>query len=235
MSIKRCICAALVVVMPAAFSAAKAEGDPKRGAKVYRACVACHSLEPDLHLTGPSLAGLWEKKVASVADFPRYSKALKSRGFVWDEVTLNAWIADPDAFVKDSSMTFRGVKEDKARIDLIAFLQLALSTDAKKSGAAKSLLSDGMARGQAPEPLDRVGPAGQVTSVRHCQNSYFVVTADGNERAFWEQNLRLKVDSGPTGPRGGKPVLIGSGMQGDRASLVFSDPAQISTFVQSKC
>ena len=235
MNINRCFCAALLAVMPAAFSAAKAEGDPKRGAKVYRACVACHSLEPGLHLTGPGLAGLWGKKVASIAGFPRYSKALRSRDFVWDEVTLNAWIADPDAFVKDSSMTFRGIEEDKVRIDLIAFLQLALSTDAKKSGAAKSLLPEGMARGQAPEPLDRVGPAGQVTSVRHCRNSYFVVTADGDERAFWEQNLRLKVDSGPTGPKGGKPVLIGSGMQGDRASLVFSDPAQISAFVQSKC
>jgi hypothetical protein len=30
-------------------------------------------------------------------------------------------------------------------------------------------------------------------------------------------------------------VLTGSGMQGDRASLVFADPAQISAFIQSKC
>ena len=31
-----------------------ADGDAKRGASVYRACVACHSLEPGVHLTGPS-------------------------------------------------------------------------------------------------------------------------------------------------------------------------------------
>jgi cytochrome c len=37
------------------------------------------------------------------------------------------------------------------------------------------------------------------------------------------------------GPKGGKPVLTGSGMQGDRASLVFSDPAQISASIRSKC
>lgn len=62
-----------------------------------------------------------------------------------------------------------------------------------------------------------------------------MTTADGQERSFWALNLRLKVDASPLGPKGGKPVLTGSGMQGDRASLVFSDPAQISAFIQSKC
>jgi cytochrome c len=92
-----------------------------------------------------------------------------------------------------------------------------------------------MARGQAPEPLASARPEEQVASIRHCHNSYFVVTADGTERPFWELNLRLKIDSGPTGPKAGKPVLVQSGMQGDRASLVFSSPAQLSEFVQSKC
>jgi cytochrome c len=62
-----------------------------------------------------------------------------------------------------------------------------------------------------------------------------VTTADEQEHSFWALNLRLKVDSSALGPKGGKPVLTGSGMQGDRASLVFSDPGQISAFIQSKC
>jgi cytochrome c len=92
-----------------------------------------------------------------------------------------------------------------------------------------------IARGQAPEPLADAAPHEQVTALRHCRNSYFVVTADGVERPFWEQNLRLKIDSGPTGPKGGKPVLIPSGMQGDRASLVFSTPGQLRAFLKDKC
>jgi cytochrome c len=227
--------AGIVVLISAAMSAAKAEGDPKHGATVYRACVACHSLEPHLHLTGPSLAGLWGKKAASVDDFPRYSTALKAQAFIWDETTLDAWVANPEAFVKDNYMTFRGINDDKARGDLIAFLRLALAPDGAKSVVAKGLIPEQMARGQAPEPLDRATPEEQVASVRHCRNTFFVVTADGVERPFWEMNLRLKVDSSATGPKGGKPVLTPSGMQGDRASLVFSDPAQISAFVQSKC
>lgn len=227
--------AGAVALIAATTAPASAKGDAKRGAAVYQACAACHSLEPNLHLTGPSLAGLWGRKAASIADYPRYSKALKTRDFVWDEVSLNAWVAEPDAFVKGSYMTFRGIKDDKPRADLIAFLQLALAPDGAKSVVAKGLLTKDMARGQAPEPLESAGPAEQVTAVRHCRNSYFVTTADGAERPFWEQNLRLKVDSGATGPKGGKPVLTRSGMQGDRASLVFSDPAQISAFVQNTC
>lgn len=226
---------AAVVALSTALSPARADGDPKRGASVYRACVACHSLEPDVHLTGPSLARLWGREAASVDEFPRYSEALKSQEFIWDETTLNAWIADPDGFVKGNYMTFRGIKDDKARGDLIAFLRLALAPDGARSVVEQGLLPAQLARGQTPGPLDRAGPKEQVASVRHCRSTFYVVTADGTERPFWEMNLRLKVDSSASGPKGNKPVLTPGGMQGDRASLVFSEPAQISAFVQSKC
>lgn len=225
-----------VILVSAAFSSlAAAEGNPKRGATVYQACVACHSLEPNVHLTGPSLAGLWGMKAASVADFPRYSEALRAQALVWDETTLNAWLAGPDAFVKGNYMSFRGIADDRSRRDLIAFLRVALAPGGARSVVAKGLIPEQMARGQTPGPLGRAGADEQVVSVRHCQQTFFVGTADGNERPFWEMNLRLKIDSSATGPKDGKPVLTPSGMQGDRASLVFSDPAQINAFVKSKC
>lgn len=227
--------AGAVVLIATAFNAANADGNPQRGAMVYRSCTACHSLEPSLHLTGPSLADTWGKKAASVAGFPRFSKALKAQDFLWDETTLNAWLADPEAFVPDNQMTFRGISDKSAREDLIAFLRLALVPDGAKSVVAKGLIAARAARGQAPEPLDKAGLAEQVTSVRHCQNTFFVVTADGEEHLFWEMNLRLKVDSGVTGPNSGKPVIASAGMQGDRASIIFSDPTQISAFIQAKC
>lgn len=229
------LAAAAIISVSATASSAATAGDARRGAAIYRACVSCHSLEPGLHLTGPSLADLWEKKAASQGDFPRYSQALKSQNFVWDETTLNAWVADPDAFVKGTHMIFRGIKDDQARADLIAFLRIALAPGGAQSVVAKKLLPQEMARGQAPEPLSDAGPEGLVTAVRHCRNSFFVTTADGKERPFWEQNLRLKVDTGATGPTKGQPVLVQSGMQGDRASLVFSEPKQISAFIQDKC
>lgn len=226
---------AAAIVALAALDRAHADGNPQRGAMVYGACAACHSLEPDLHLTGPSLAGLWGKKPASVADFPRYSSALKMKqDFVWDEVSLYAWLADPNAFVPGTYMTFRGIRDDKQRDDLIAFLKLAMAPNGAKSVVAQRLIPADEARGQASEPLENAGPEARVTAVRHCHNTFFVRTADGKERPFWERNLRLKIDSGPTGPKG-KPVLLPAGMQGDRASVVFSNVKEIDQMIQEKC
>lgn len=235
MSARHCLISGVALLVSGAFDSAWAEGRPQRGAKIYGACAACHSLEPNLHLTGPSLAALWGRKPASVADFPRYSRALKEQDFVWDEVTLNAWIADPKAFVAGNYMTFRGIGDDAARGDLVAFLKLALAPNGAKAVVAQGLIRAELARGQTPEPLETAGPDERVTAARHCQNTFFIVTADGKERPFWELNLRLKIDSGATGPKGGKPVLIPAGMQGDRASLVFCDPTQISSFIEQKC
>jgi cytochrome c len=235
MRTKSYIVATAVVLTVGSAALAQAQGDAPRGAKVYRACAACHSLEPGLHLTGPSLASLWGKKAASVADFPRYSKALRAQEFLWDETTLNAWMANPAAFVAGNQMTFRGIEDEKTRQDLIAFLRVAMAPGGAKAVVAQRFVPDSLARGQTPEDLSKVGPTQQVKAARYCQNSYFVTTTDGQEHSYWALNLRLKVDASALGPAGGKPVLTGSGMQGDRASLVFSDPAQISAFIQSKC
>lgn len=215
--------------------AAHADGDPKRGARVYGACAACHSLEPGLNLTGPSLAGLWGKKAASVAVFVRYSTALKEQAFIWDETSLNAWLTDPNAFVDGTYMTFRGIDDAKVRADLIAFLKVAMAPDGAKSVVAQGLINAETARGQAPEPLGAAGPEEQVTSIRFCHDSFFVITADGKQRPFWEMNLRLKIDTTASGPTAGKPVLVGGGMQGDRASIVFSDLDEIGRLVEKKC
>jgi cytochrome c len=202
MNTKLYLAVGVALVISVAANAARADGDPKRGAKIYGACAACHSLEPNLNLTGPSLDGLWGKKAASAENFVRYSSALKEQGLIWDEVSLNAWLTDPKGFVPGTSMPFRGIDDAKVRSDLIAFLKVAMA------------------------------PGG---GVRHCHNSFFVATADGKQRAFWEMNLRLKIDSSSNGPKSGIPVLVPGGMQGDRASIVFSDLEEIGRLIEKKC
>ena len=96
-------------------------------------------------------------------------------------------------------------------------------------------MSSDEARGQAPEPLEALRPEEQVAAIRHCHGTFFVTTADGKERAFWELNLRLKVDSSSTGPKDGKAALLPAGMQGDRASVVFSSPAEIGRSIEERC
>ena len=225
----------IALVVSVAFSAASADGDPKRGAKVYGACAACHSLEPNLHLTGPSLDGLWGQKAASVANFVRYSSALKEQGFLWDEVSLNAWLTDPKAFVAGTYMTFRGIEDKTVRGDLIAFLKVAMVPGGAATAIAQGLIDAETARGQAPEPLVTAALENQVTGLRFCRDTFFVATADGKQRPFWEMNLRLKIDTSANGPKVGKPVLVHGGMQGDRASVVFSNLDEIGSLVEKKC
>jgi cytochrome c len=214
---------------------AGANDDPKAGAKNYRACAACHSLEPGVHLTGPSLAGLWGKKAGTVNDFARYSKQLKAADLAWDEDSLNAWLADPGKLVPGNYMVIRGIVDDNARGDLIAFLKEALAPGGEKSVVEKGLIDADMAMGQRPEPVRDVGPDQQVTAIRHCQGTYFVTTADGTERPYWEMNLRLKTDTASTGPKSGHPVIVGAGMMGDRVSIIFADPSEIGATVKSQC
>ena len=50
-----------------------ADGSAARGQRVFGVCAACHSLQPDQNMTGPSLADLWGRKAGTLPSFDRYS------------------------------------------------------------------------------------------------------------------------------------------------------------------
>ena len=108
-----------------------ADGNPTRGQRVFGACAACHSLQPDRNMTGPSLADLWGRKAGKLTSFSRYSSALKSADFEWDDKTLDEWISDPQHLVPGNEMTFAGIKDTQQRTDLLSFLREAT----KKGGS----------------------------------------------------------------------------------------------------
>jgi cytochrome c len=226
---------ALVLGIASAVLPTQAADNPKRGGEVYSVCSACHSLQPGIHLSGPSLADMWGKKAASAEGFVRYSKVFKSEDFAWDENTLNAWLADPKAMVPGNYMTFRGIRNDRDRGDLIAFLKLAMAPGGAKAVIDKGLITADGAEGQTPEDLSSVGPKQQVTGLRHCRDTYVVTTADGTETPYWEMNVRLKTDTSRFGPPSGKPAITRSGMMGDRVSIVFYSAAEIAATVKTKC
>ena len=114
-----------LVAVPGAVPAA--EGDPAQGARVFRTCAACHSLERGAHRTGPSLAGIVGRPAGTVEGFTRYSEALRHAGLTWDAATLDAWLADPQALVPGNRMTFPGIPDAQARADLVAYLEAAAS------------------------------------------------------------------------------------------------------------
>jgi len=62
-----------------------------------------------------------------------------------------------------------------------------------------------------------------------------VATADGKVPDFWERNLRFKTDVSDEGPQTGAPALVGAGMMGDRADVIFASPDEISGFISHRC
>ncbi len=101
--------------------AALAAGDPKAGEAVYSRCLACHSLER--HRTGPKHCGLFGRRAGAVPGFGEYSAAMKRSRLVWNEKTLDRFLADPMQTVPGTSMTYAGVKDARERADLIAYLK----------------------------------------------------------------------------------------------------------------
>lgn len=224
-----------VAVTAWAAAPALADGDAKRGGAHYRACIACHSLEAGTHLTGPSLADLWGRKAGRAEGFIRYSEGLKAADFTWDETTLYAWLADPRAMIPDTYMSFRGIADERARADLIAFLEIAMKPGGAKAVVDRGFVSSDYVRGQQPDSLKTAPPHARVSKVRHCGDSYFVTTADGAETPYWEMNVRIKLDTRKTGPEPGKSVIVGGGMMGDRVSLVFARLEDMARLITEAC
>ncbi len=211
---------------------ASAAGDPKRGAQLFGQCMACHSVQPGEHQTGPSLAHVWNRKAGTIPDFMRYSDPVKQSGITWNAAALDKWLANPAQLIPGNSMTFPGIKDAQARQDVIAYLK---AVDESKAPPATKGGGGMMGMGRAKLDLKNAPPAGQVRSIKYCGDTYTVETADGKVEKIWEFNLRFKSDSSKVGPAPGKPVVVGAGMQGDRASIVFASPKEISETIKQSC
>nr|WP_245660856.1 c-type cytochrome [Polaromonas jejuensis] len=102
--------------------AAPVRGDVVRGEQIYTRCFACHALERDR--AGPRHCGLFGRKAGTVAGF-EYSSAMKKSGIVWNEKTLNLFLANPAKAVPGTSMGYAGVTDAQERADLVAYLKQA--------------------------------------------------------------------------------------------------------------
>lgn len=95
-------------------------GDAARGAQLYEVrCGGCHSI--DSHRIGPLHRGVFGRRAGSAAGF-EYSAALRSSALVWDEATLDRWLADPERTIPGQAMGYR-VEQAQDRADLIAYLR----------------------------------------------------------------------------------------------------------------
>ncbi len=97
--------------------------DPVRGADVFRACSACHTLGrggPDVD--GPNLYGVVGAPIAERRPRYGYTQALRDVGGLWTRQRLDAWLTAPAAFAPGTAMHFAGLADPEDRADVIAYL-----------------------------------------------------------------------------------------------------------------
>ncbi|WP_138465323.1 cytochrome c family protein [Poseidonocella sp. HB161398] len=119
------IAASLIALGLAAPALAQDAGDPAKGEKVFRKCMACHAVGPDAkNKVGPELNGIVGRVTATAPDFS-YSDAMAAKGaegHVWTAEELDAYLADPKSFIPGNKMAFAGLRKDSERADVIAYL-----------------------------------------------------------------------------------------------------------------
>jgi cytochrome c len=101
---------------------ARADGDPAAGEQVFHKCAICHSPEKGVNKVGPSLWGVVGRKAGTLPDY-NYDDAMKNSGKTWDPETLNAYLADPRGYLPGVKMLFPGLKDEKDRQNVIAYLE----------------------------------------------------------------------------------------------------------------
>lgn len=120
---KRLILVAGVALLATA-GAALAEGDAAKGEKVFKKCKACHAVgEKAKNKVGPILNGVIGRGWGTIEGF-KYSSALTemAEGKVWDEATLSEFLTKPKDMIKKTKMSFAGLKKDKDRENILAYL-----------------------------------------------------------------------------------------------------------------
>jgi cytochrome c len=101
---------------------AAAAADAEAGKADFKKCALCHTAEEGKNKIGPSLFGVVGRKSGSLENY-NYSEAMKKFDHTWDAETLDTYLADPRAVVPGTKMIFPGIKDEKERQDVIAYLE----------------------------------------------------------------------------------------------------------------
>ncbi|MBB4077191.1 cytochrome c [Bartonella fuyuanensis] len=99
------------------------QGNFENGRKIFRQCAVCHtSRRNEAGRVGPVLWEIVNRPLASETGFA-YSRALRAHSDQkWDFVTLDRYLHSPRKAFPGTIMSFRGIKNDQDRADLLLYL-----------------------------------------------------------------------------------------------------------------
>ncbi len=112
------------LVMLALAATARAETETSDAQLAFNnSCRTCHSIKEGDHRLGPSLYGVVGRKAGTIEGYP-FSSAMRQSSVVWDEATLDQFIANPEQVVHGNGMKpFGGIDDPAQRGKIVAYLK----------------------------------------------------------------------------------------------------------------
>ena len=87
-------------------------------------CRTCHSVKQGDHRLGPSLYGVYGAEAGSIPGYRNSARGFSESGIIWDEPTLDRFIANPDQVISNNSMKpYTGIADADVRKKIIDYLK----------------------------------------------------------------------------------------------------------------
>ena len=103
-------------------AALMAMGNSEDGKKIFKKCVACHSIaKGGKNKIGPALYNVVGRKVAGLDDY-KYSKSFIEYEKEWSFAELNGFLLKPSKWIKGTKMAYAGLKKEEDRASIIKYL-----------------------------------------------------------------------------------------------------------------
>ncbi|WP_425408321.1 c-type cytochrome [Hyphococcus sp.] len=100
-----------------------------QGRRQFNECAVCHTVNNgEAHRVGPNLFGIVGAEAGKQDGFA-YSRAMAQSGVLWSDDNLDAFIENPQGFMRGNRMAYIGQRDAAKRAALIAYLK-TLNPDA---------------------------------------------------------------------------------------------------------
>ena len=99
-------------------------GTPEHeGRLAFGQCAVCHTYrEGQPHRVGPNLYGIYGAEAGKAEGFT-YTTAMRESGIVWNEEALDAFMENPQTYVRGNRMAYLGEADAEVRANIIAYMK----------------------------------------------------------------------------------------------------------------